>query len=99
VAPSRAKRVVATNEGKAAGKMEPATTAGALAPVARRASTGPGSTSSILSAKNLPQKPTVSTAMARIPAAGPRPTVTTKIRPHTRSGTALRNETTPRNRP
>ena len=48
----------------------------------------------MLSAKNRPQKPITSIAIASTPASGPSPTAITKIRPHTRSGMVLLTVTT-----
>jgi hypothetical protein len=42
---------------------------------------------SIASAKKRPQKPILSTTIASTPANGPRPTIATKSRAQTRSGT------------
>ncbi len=65
-------------------------------PSAVSASRGPGSVSSMASAKNLPQNPTQSTAIASVPATGPRPTAMTKSSAQTRSGTVRQNEITAR---
>lgn len=96
---SNANSDVATKAGRQEGNTASATTAPGRAPVARRASSSSGSTSSIDSAKNRPQNPATSTVIASTPAGGPRPTVTTKMIPQTMSGAVRNNATIPRARP
>src|SRR5688572_7844866 len=93
---SSPKSVVVMKAGLAAGMTAQKMVSMRRTPCACSASAGPLSTSSMASAKKRPQNPAVSTAIASVPAKGPRPTAITKMSAQTRSGTVRKTATTAR---